>query len=211
MKKYQKLFAGLGCWLVFAVFLWGVQQNAGWIHRLDHWGYQLLQPTTPLRTQLFIVITHLGDPILLLPLSLLVLAICWWRHQRGRGLWFAGLQIIGYCLVIAVKYSILRPRPDRKLIPASGFSFPSGHTFATTVFTLAVLAIVWPHLKERWQRVLASLLAACWILLVMASRVYLRNHFTTDVLAGLFLGSGWWFLATAALHHFTACRQRIAS
>lgn len=157
------------------------------------------------------MITHLGDPVLLLPLSLLVLAICWWRHQRQQGLWFAGLQIVGYCLVITVKYSILRPRPDHKLIPASGFSFPSEHTFATTVFTLAVLTIVWHHLKNHWQRVLTGLVAAAWVLLVMVSRVYLRNHFTTDVLAGLFLGSGWWFLATTARYRLMARQQQIDS
>ncbi|MFR0771281.1 MAG: phosphatase PAP2 family protein [Limosilactobacillus pontis] len=136
------------------------------------------------------MITHLGDPLLLLPLSLVVLVGCWWCHQRAWGLRFAGLQLVGYCLVIAVKYSILRPRPDHKLIPANGFSFPSGHTFATTVFVLAILTLVWPHLRRHWQRIASSILAMVWIFLVMASRVYLRNHYTSDVLAGLFSRHG---------------------
>lgn len=207
MKKQQNVLMGTGCWLVFAIFLWGVWQNAGWVHRLDRFGYRLLQPTTPLRTHFFTVVTHLGNPVLLLPLSLVVLAICWWRHQRGRGLWFAGLELGGYCLAIAVKYTILRSRPDHKLIPANGFSFPSGHTLATTVFFLAILSLLWPHLKQRWQRVTGGILTAVWILLVMASRVYLRNHFTSDVLAGLFLGTGWWLLATTALEHATHRHQ----
>ncbi|MEE6636673.1 hypothetical protein [Limosilactobacillus pontis] len=67
MKKQQNVLMGTGCWLVFAVVLWGVWQNAGWVHRLDRFGYRLLQPTTPLRTHFFTVVTHLGDPILLLP------------------------------------------------------------------------------------------------------------------------------------------------
>lgn len=106
-----------------------------------------------------------------------------------------------------MKYTILRSRPDHKLIPANGFSFPSGHTFATTVFFLAILSLLWPHLKQRWQRVTGGILTAVWILLVMASRVYLRNHFTSDVLAGLFLGTGWWLLATTALEHATHRHQ----
>lgn len=209
MKKYRKLFIGIGCWLIFAIFLWGVWQNLGWIHRLDQFGYQLLQPTTPLRTRIFTVITHLGDPLLLLPLSLVVLVGCWWCHQRAWGLRFAGLQLVGYCLVIAVKYSILRPRPDHKLIPANGFSFPSGHTFATTVFVLAILTLVWPHLRRHWQRIASSILAMVWIFLVMASRVYLRNHYTSDVLAGLFLGTGWWLLATSTLDRFVIRHHQI--
>lgn len=210
MKKYTKPLLGIGCWIVFTIFLKGFQDNASWIHQLDRWGYQILQPTTAIRTQIFTIITHLGDPMVLLPLSLLVLAIYWWRHRLARGLRFAGLQIVGYLLVIIVKYSIQRPRPDHKLIPAHGFSFPSGHTFATTVFVLEIMALLWPYLKKHWQQIIAAIIAGAWIILVMASRVYLRNHFTSDVLAGLCLASGWWLLATTALQVFIH-RRKIGS
>lgn len=203
MKKYTKLLLGGSCWLIFAIFLLGVQEGARWIQQLDRWGYQLLQPTTTVRTWAFTIITHLGDPMILLPLALLIWIIFWWRHQFIRGLRFAGLQFVGYLLVIAVKYSIQRPRPDHKLIPAHGFSFPSGHTFATTVFVLTIMGFLWPHLRKHWQRIIAIIIAGGWIMLVMASRVYLRNHFTSDVFAGLCLSSGWWLLATAALQKAT--------
>ncbi|MGN1279483.1 MAG: hypothetical protein ACI4T4_02230, partial [Limosilactobacillus sp.] len=101
MKKYTQILSGIGCWLVFAVFLKGVYDNADWVHQLDRLGYLLLQPTTTARTQLFTVITHLGDPLILLPLSLFVGAAYWWRHQLLLGIKFASLQIGGYLLVIA--------------------------------------------------------------------------------------------------------------
>lgn len=211
MKKYSKVMAGIGCWLIFAVFLGGVQTNADWIQQLDQWGYQLLQPTTTARTQFFAAITWLGDPRLLLPLSLVICILLCWRHQLSSGIKFAGLQFVGYALVIAVKYSIQRARPNHKLIPANGFSFPSGHTFATTVFVLAVVALLWPRLSRHWQQVIALVVAGCWIILVMASRVYLRNHFTSDVLAGLCLASGWWLLATTAWQMLLNDHRKIAS
>lgn len=210
MKKYTKPLLGIGCWIIFAIFLKGVQDSASWINQLDQWGYQLLQPTTTIRTRIFTIITHLGDPMVLLPLSLLVLVVFWWRHHLTRGLRFAGLSIIGYLLVIIVKYSLQRARPDHKLIPAQGFSFPSGHTFATTVFVLEIVALLWPYLKKHWQQIIAVIIAGIWIVLVMASRVYLRNHFTSDVLAGLCLASGWWLLATTILSKFTR-HKRIGS
>lgn len=206
MKKYTKLLAGISCWLIFAIFLLGVQGDASWIHQLDQWGYQLLQPTTAVRTRVFTTITHLGDPMILLPLSILIGILFWWRRRFIRGLQFASLQLVGYLLVIAVKYSLRRPRPEHKLIPAHGFSFPSGHTFATTVFVLTVAALIWPHLKRHWQRIVVGLAAGSWIILVMASRVYLRNHFTSDVFAGLCLASGWWLLSTAAWQRIAQCR-----
>lgn len=197
MKKVNIVW-GCCCWLTFAFFLWGVRQQTKWISQLDRTGYQLLQPTTSLRTSLFTVITYLGDPGLLLPLSVFIMFLYWWRGQYERGAEFAGLQIIGYLLVIIIKYSILRPRPAHRLIPANGFSFPSGHTFATTVFALTILSFLLNHLKKRGQRLVVECVAITWIILVMASRVYLRNHFTSDVFAGLCLGAGWWLLGPTA-------------
>lgn len=211
MKKYSKALAGIGCWIIFTIFLVGTHNNASWIRRLDQWGYRLLQPTTVTRTRLFTIITHLGDPRLLLFLSLLICIGYGWHHQLIRGIQFISLQFIGYALVIAIKYSIQRPRPNHKLIPANGFSFPSGHTFATTVFVLAVVALLWPRLSRHWQQVIALVVAGCWIILVMASRVYLRNHFTSDVLAGLCLASGWWLLATTAWQMLLNDHREIAS
>ena len=70
-------------------------------------------------------------------------------------------------------------------------SFPSGHT--TSAFALAV---AWAFLvKDKWLQVLFLLLAC----IVGYSRLYLSQHFLTDVLAGSMLGTFstifcYWFL-----------------
>lgn len=82
-----------------------------------------------------------------------------------------------------------RPRPSEKypndifvLKPGDGKSFPSGHTsvaFATaTSFTLAY--------KKWWVAVPAYLWAGC----VGYSRMYLGQHYPSDVLGGAIIGAG---------------------
>lgn len=192
MKKKTAVIGGIICWGLFLIILTGVVTHAAWITSFDHEGYRLLQPTTPIKTTIFTIITRLGDPLIVLPLTILVSVVLWWKRQIGTGLWVLGLQFVGYALVIIAKYSVLRVRPSYKLIPANGYSFPSGHTFATTIFIFTLLMLILPKLQIHWQKWLLIFLGFCWIIAVMTSRVYLRNHFSSDVCAGFLLACGWW-------------------
>lgn len=120
----------------------------------------------------------------------------------GASLWYGALQFVGYLLVIGVKYSVTRARPSNRLVHISGYSFPSGHTFATTIFTLTIVTLLWPHLRKHWLQWLVGLIASLFIILVMVSRVYLRAHYATDVSAGFFLALGWWLIANAEKQRF---------
>lgn len=202
MRKRITLVGGLLCWLLFVIILLGVVIHATWISEWDHYGYQLLQPTTSFKTHLMVIITRMGDPMIIQPLTLILCLFLWLRQKIGMALWCFGLQFIGYALVIITKYSILRTRPTEKLLPANGYSFPSGHTFATTIFVFTLLMLIKPRLSANWQRALLTILGFCWILVIMISRVYLRNHFTSDVWAGLLLASGWWLFNQAGRQAF---------
>lgn len=59
-------------------------------------------------------------------------------------------------------------------------SFPSGHT--TTAFTLALLMAF--EAKRTWCDIVFPLIA----LFVGYSRIYLAQHFVTDVLGGVIIG-----------------------
>ncbi|MCH5378418.1 phosphatase PAP2 family protein [Limosilactobacillus reuteri] len=107
------------------------------------------------------------------------------------------LQFIGYCLVILIKYSVTRFRPSFRLINVSGYSFPSGHTFSTVIFTFTILALLLPYCKVKWQKVFLEIIGALWIIIIMYSRVYLHAHFTSDVIGAFLLASGWWLLANS--------------
>jgi len=84
-----------------------------------------------------------------------------------------------------VKKLSSRPRPaplDNGSFRPHGSSFPSGHSFSSWM-------MVWLLPPVRGLRFLAVPVAS----LIAASRVYLRYHHTSDVLAGSLLGAavGW--------------------
>ena len=84
------------------------------------------------------------------------------------------------------------------IVPAQGFSFPSGHSSGSMV-TYGMLAyLAWRLLPPRWH-VAAVMTATAVILTTAASRVFLRVHFASDVLAGLCSGGAWLVLCIASI------------
>lgn len=69
---------------------------------------------------------------------------------------------------------------EKHHIPSDEFSFPSGH--ATASFVMAYLvSFFFPAF---------SLAMYIWAILIAFSRVLLRVHYVSDILAGMFLGTG---------------------
>ena len=83
-------------------------------------------------------------------------------------------------------------------MPEGGFSFPSGHSAGTFVLYLMLAWLLLPYLRPawRWPVGLAALAVA---LGVGASRVVLRVHYASDVLAGWLLGLAWMALVICAV------------
>lgn len=82
----------------------------------------------------------------------------------------------------------VRPNLDQ-LLPGNGPSFPSGHVLASVGFYGLIPLIVWEATTNRAARLAAFFASATIILTVAASRVYLDVHWTSDVFAGLLLGT----------------------
>ena len=139
----------------------------------------------------------MGDPVTVGIITIGLMLLLWRRGRATDSVWYGMLQFIGYCLVILIKYSVTRLRPSFRLIDVSGYSFPSGHTFSTAIFIFTILALLLPYCKVKWQRVILGIVGALWIIIIMYSRVYLRAHFTSDVIGAFLLASGWWLLANS--------------
>lgn len=116
-----------------------------------------------------------------MPLSALAPLLLLLAGRRREGLALLVAFVLSTLLAVALQFLVMRPRPEdvRVVLAAPAFpSFPSGH--AAAAFGGATLVcLFWPRAR------LAALLAA---VLVSCSRVYLGQHYPSDLLGGAILG-----------------------
>jgi undecaprenyl-diphosphatase len=100
-----------------------------------------------------------------------------------------------------------------RLVEASGFSFPSGHTAASAAVYAAIALVVGRRRSRRTKAVLAGVAGGITVA-VATSRVLLGAHWLTDVIAGAALGWACFALCSIAfggrLLHFGEPVERAA-
>lgn len=146
---------------------------------------------TDIGLNLMNIITNIFSPYSLSILGLIGILF----FIRHRKYYFALISFFslggGYVFVIIIKNIVLRLRPLNASILETGYSFPSGHAVAATIFFF--LLVYFFVIKIHSIVVRETLIAASVItvLLVAFSRVYLGVHWLSDVLAGIGLGLFW--------------------
>lgn len=107
-----------------------------------------------------------------------------------------------------IKFIVNRPRPyivDSEIInifSASGSSFPSGHTTSTVVMAIFLIYLIWRKQKgkytifkyekiklPKWIKVALTIFLSLFVVLLIISRMYLGQHFLSDVLSALFIST----------------------
>lgn len=142
--------------------------------------------------QAFALLTHLGDPALLVALAIIVA----WRLLADRRRWLALAwlaALLGNALLNpALKRIFARARPlhEHGLAAAEGFSFPSGHSSGSMVAWGMLAYLLLRLAPQRWHRP-AVLGAVALVWSIGCSRVFLQVHWPSDVLAGFASGAAW--------------------
>jgi undecaprenyl-diphosphatase len=137
------------------------------------------------------VLTHAGGLPVAIPIAVALAVVLWRRdHRRAAIIWGTGFSM-GQALVLGLKVVLNRTRPRAPDLLMQDFSFPSGHAFTAVVLYGAVLYGGWIRSSTDWQRGLLALATGGLIVTVGGSRLLLRVHYPTDVLAGYLLGIAW--------------------
>jgi undecaprenyl-diphosphatase len=161
-------------------------------------------------TWLFRALNVIGGGIVTIPLRAVALGVLAARRRWYAFAAFAATWATAEIALWFLKRWFERGRPPDALVTTVGFSFPSGHAVAGAATAVAlVLAFFLPAAeRRRWEWI-----AVGFSFLMAFSRVYLRAHWLSDVVAGVLLGSGiaiFWFAAFTELR-YAAVRRSSAS
>ncbi|HFZ7316845.1 TPA: phosphatase PAP2 family protein [Streptococcus agalactiae] len=173
----------------FLVLTLAVKSQSDMISYLDNITSAFFQSIrNPDLTNLMTIISTVVSPLTTSLIALVILGYQYFLNQR-IAVWLFMLFFGTNALALLLKDIIARHRPMNQLVFDSGYSFPSGHTISTFLLMILVLVVA----RQRLRRVLSQVVFVIFALVILASvifsRLYLENHFLTDILGLLLLGA----------------------
>jgi membrane-associated phospholipid phosphatase len=185
--------------LLFAISLIAFFLIANRIFRLKNEDFDatvfsyIAQLTSEQVTSFMVFITFFATHRFLMPANiLLILYFLFIRKHRWYSIKVPVVAIGSVALMLLLKIFFSRPRPLNPLLKeVTGFSFPSGHAMSSVTFYGLLIYITWHDVRSAgWRNFLIAFFIVV-ILLIGLSRIYLRVHYTSDVLAGFAMGVIW--------------------
>lgn len=154
---------------------------------------KLHQLVSPAATSFMLFITSLGNHQFLIPANLaLIVYFLFIKKHRWYSIKVPVVAIGGVSIMFILKQFFNRQRPLTPLLePVQGLSFPSGHALMSMSFYGLLIIIVWEYVKNKTAKWILTLLLAILIFLIGFSRIYLRLHYFSDVMAGFAGGIIW--------------------
>lgn len=148
-------------------------------------------------------ITFLGTHSFLIPANLLL--ITWFlfiKKHRWYSIKVPAIALSSLALMFGLKHLFGRERPENPLLQeAAGLSFPSGHAlFSVTFYGLLIYMIAKSNYPQSLKYTLITLLVLL-IITIGLTRIYLKVHYATDVIAGFSVGFLWLVFALTALNY----------
>ena len=152
-------------------------------------GY-LSQFVTETNTVLMRILSFAGSHFFLIPAWLMLLGFYYFiRRDKWMTIKIPVIALSNLVLMFGLKFFFNRPRPLIALLKdVPGLSFPSGHAFMSFIFYGFVIYLVYHDVKNRRAKWGIISILAFVILAIGLSRIYLRVHYASDVLAGYCFG-----------------------
>ncbi len=207
VNRVKALAAGLVLWAGWAFMVWAVLN--GKTEALDRSGLLLYRTGVEFHPmggtmleEAVRDVTALGGVLLTTLVTIAACVALLFLKLRREALLFAVTVALGWLLNNTMKALVGRDRPDLvpRLTEAAGYSFPSGHSFASAMVYTG-MALAFASMSDR-HSVRHTMIGAAMLLSAMIawSRVMLGVHYPSDALAGWSGGAAWAFTAAALLY-----------
>lgn len=150
--------------------------------------------TSPACTRFMRFITFMGRHSFLIPANLVLIACFIILKNKYWAIRVAVVSLSSLGLMSLLKNLVQRHRPENPMVEGiTNFGFPSGHAFMSVAFYGLLALWTAATIKNKWQRRVIISFLLLLILLIGYSRIYLRVHYATDVIAGFCIGICWLF------------------
>ena len=180
--------------LVWVVFVYGRSS-------FDQNTFSFIAPhITEDRTRIMRFISFLGKHTFLTPAISLLITYFLLKKNKWMAIRTATVLLSSLLLMSLLKRLIQRQRPPDPLVEGiTNFSFPSGHAFMGVAFYGLLIWLASEYISTNWLRRTVIALLLFIIAAIGFSRIYLRVHYATDVIAGICIGFVWldfclWFI-----------------
>lgn len=155
----------------------------------------------PANNDIMLFFTFLGTHKFLIPANLVLIMYFLIRKHKWYAIKVPAIALSSLFLMFGLKHLFHRTRPDVPLLfHAEGLSFPSGHALFSVTFYGLLVYIIYKSVDHGFLKWSLIFLLVILTLIIGFSRVYLRVHYATDVVAGFCVGIIWLVFATWMLN-----------
>lgn len=159
--------------------------------------YSLIEPhTNETTSRIMVIYSWIGGTRFMLPANILLICYCLFiRKDHWQSIKLGVIALSSVSVMYLLKWFFNRPRPLVPLLePAHGLSFPSGHAMTSITFFGLFIYLTAKYVKNSILKVILIVILLSFIIIIGYSRVYLRVHYPSDVLAGYCMGTIWLIL-----------------
>lgn len=137
-------------------------------------------------------LTAFGSTYFIISAYVVLIIFLWFIRRRSDAINVAIVAASSTLLMLALKQFFHRQRPELPLVKTlTNFSFPSGHALCSFIFCSVIIYLVdKSKLPLTWKWIF-SILLVLFSITIGISRIVLRYHYATDVLAGFCVGFAW--------------------
>ena len=201
----KALFALLS--LFIALYLFGLIADEIFLDNEEEFDqavfHYLADDLTPGLLSIMRFFTLFGKPEFLIPAYLILIVFFFIKKKKNYAIEIAIMGASSTLLLFGLKKIFQRKRPDIPILEhLPGYSFPSGHALLSFVFCSVLIYLIWDsNFKVLWKWSFGILLVL-FSIVIGISRIVLRAHYASDVIAGFCLGYAWVIFALWVQHRY---------
>lgn len=193
--------------LIFAILAYNVVNNGPllqWDVPLAESFHALALSSPAFVTCLMIVGYYIGKQGIAVIAIILALYFFHKRFWRELTMVIVSLGLAGPIFLI-ISHIFVRPRPflsfDKLIWPGSPNipGFPSGHALSILVCFGFLIYLFVPKIRSYWGKALVVFIASFVIVFIGFSRLYVGDHYITDIIAGYAVGMAWFGLVYTSI------------